>query len=75
MPTGTIRLYDPVKGFGFICPDSGINSEDVFVDRASLIAAGLPDLRAGQRVHYRYKKNHRGGRQVCEISLAPAFAA
>ena len=35
MATGTIKWFDPRKGFGFILPDGG--STDVFVHHSSIV--------------------------------------
>jgi len=45
---GTVKFYNPDKGFGFISRDQGGN--DVFVHASALRRAGVPDLAQGQRV-------------------------
>ena len=46
--TGTVKWYDPNKGFGFISPQDG--SKDVFVHATALERAGKPPLTEGQSV-------------------------
>jgi cold shock protein len=48
--TGTIKWFDPAKGYGFIQPDDG--SGEVFVHVSAVESAGHGDLREGQRVSY-----------------------
>lgn len=50
MPNGTVKFFSAAKGFGFITSDEG--GKDVFVPAASISAAGLSTLKAGQRVLY-----------------------
>ena len=45
---GTVKWYNPDKGFGFIAPQSG--GKDVFVHASALERAGLAPLREGQSV-------------------------
>jgi len=50
MATGTVKWFDPAKGFGFIEPEEG--GKDVFVHISAVEAAGLGSLTEGQRVSY-----------------------
>ena len=50
MPTGTVKWFNPDKGFGFIQPQDG--GKDVFVHITAVQAAGLRDLAEKQRVTY-----------------------
>ncbi len=50
MPTGTVKWFNPIKGFGFIQPDDG--SKDAFVHISAVERAGLSGLREGQKVEY-----------------------
>ncbi len=50
MATGTVKWFDPVKGYGFIKPDDG--SKDAFVHISAVERAGLSGLREGQKVNY-----------------------
>ena len=50
MPSGTVKWFNPVKGFGFIQPDDGSN--DAFVHISAVEQAGLTGLREGQKVEY-----------------------
>jgi CspA family cold shock protein len=46
--TGTVKWYNPDKGFGFITPQSG--GKDVFIHATVLERAGLGPLQEGQTV-------------------------
>ena len=50
MATGTVKWFNPTKGFGFIQPESG--DKDVFVHISALEQAGMSSLAEGQRVNY-----------------------
>ncbi len=50
MPTGTVKWFDPARGYGFIGPDDG--NVDVFVHISAVEEAGLNILTEGQKVEY-----------------------
>jgi CspA family cold shock protein len=50
MPLGTVKWFNPTKGFGFIQPDSG--GKDVFVHISAVQRAGMETLEEGQRLEF-----------------------
>lgn len=50
MAIGTVKWFDPAKGFGFIQPESG--DKDVFVHISAVEAAGMGTLTESQRISY-----------------------
>ncbi len=50
MATGTVKWFNPTKGYGFVQPDAGGN--DVFVHISAVERAGLSTLNEGQKVSY-----------------------
>ena len=60
MPTGTVKWFNPTKGFGFIQPEDG--TEDVFVHISAVEQAGLKELREGQKVSYELQLDPRKGK-------------
>jgi len=50
MATGTVKFFDPKRGFGFIAPDNG--EKDVFVHISAVERAGLGSLSDGQKISY-----------------------
>lgn len=65
--SGTVKWYNPAKGFGFIAVEDG--GKDVFVHRSALMRAGVPDLLEGQRVTVGVVQGQKG-REAASISLA-----
>jgi CspA family cold shock protein len=57
MATGTVKWFNPTKGFGFVQPEAG--GPDVFVHISAVEKAGLRSLNEGQRVEYELQ-NERG---------------
>jgi len=53
--TGTVKWFNPTKGFGFIQPDSG--GKDVFVHISAVEKAGLSNLNEGAKVSYEETSN------------------
>lgn len=50
MSVGTVKWFNPSKGFGFIKPEQG--GSDVFVHISAVEKAGMNDLAEGQRLSY-----------------------
>ncbi|MEJ0063172.1 MAG: cold-shock protein [Alphaproteobacteria bacterium] len=50
MATGTVKWFNPTKGYGFIQPDAG--GPDIFVHVSAVQAAGWDSLAEGQKVSY-----------------------
>jgi CspA family cold shock protein len=50
MATGTVKWFNPTKGFGFIQPDTG--GADVFVHISAVERAGLRTLNENQKISY-----------------------
>ena len=50
MAIGTVKWFNPTKGFGFIMPNDG--SKDVFVHISAVERAGLGSLNEGQKLSY-----------------------
>ena len=50
MASGTVKWFNPTKGYGFIQPASG--GKDVFVHISAVERAGLSTLNEGQQVEY-----------------------
>jgi CspA family cold shock protein len=52
---GTVKWFNPVKGYGFIQPDSG--GKDVFVHISAVEKAGFTELAEGAKVSYEVVAN------------------
>lgn len=66
MATGTVKWFDPTKGFGFIQPENGGN--DVFVHITAVQKAGLAGLNENARVEYELE-SQRGKTAAVNLKL------
>ena len=60
MPNGTVKWFNPTKGFGFIQPDSG--GADIFVHISAVERAGLISLNEGQKVSFDEERDPKKGK-------------
>jgi len=58
MTTGTVKWFNPTKGYGFIEPSDG--GKDAFVHISAVERAGLTGLREGQKVEYELVSGQNG---------------
>ena len=67
MTIGTVKFFNPSKGFGFIEPEDG--SKDAFVHISAVERAGLTGLSEGQRVQYELQDGDNGKSSAENLSL------
>jgi cold shock protein len=58
MTVGTVKWFNPTKGFGFIEPEDG--GKDAFVHKSAVERAGMTTLREGQKVEYELVPGEKG---------------
>lgn len=68
MPIGTVKWFNPTKGFGFIAPEDG--SKDAFVHISAVERAGLGTLVEGQKVSYELEPGRNGRMAAGNLALA-----
>lgn len=61
MPTGTVKFFNPIKGFGFISPSDGRG--DVFVHISAVERSGLSGLNEGDEVSFEIEQDRRTNKQ------------
>ena len=67
MADGTVKWFNPTKGYGFIQPEN--NSSDVFVHISAVERSGLSGLNEGQRVSYELVTGRNGKSAAENLSL------
>ena len=56
--SGTVKWFNPQKGFGFIQPSDG--SKDVFVHISAVERAGMKTLNEGQTISFELERGQQG---------------
>ncbi|HCB48274.1 MAG TPA: cold-shock protein [Chloroflexi bacterium] len=55
--TGTVKWFNPEKGYGFIARDAG---GDIFVHYSAIVGAGYRVLEEGERVSFSVGEGRKG---------------
>jgi CspA family cold shock protein len=71
MAIGTVKWFDPNRGYGFIRPEQG---EDVFVHISAVQASGLQTLQDDQAVEFDIQQGPKGP-QAANLRPLPARAS
>ena len=67
MATGTVKWFNPVKGYGFIEPEDG--GKDAFVHISAVERAGISSLNEGQKVSYELQEGQNGKTSAENLSV------
>ena len=68
MPTGTVKWYNPTKGFGFVAPEGG--GKDVFRHVSAVERAGRGDPQDGDRLSYDVEQGRDGRESAVNLRAA-----
>jgi len=68
MQKGTVKWFNPTKGYGFIKPADG--DKDVFVHISAVERAGLSTLNEGQTVEYELVTGRNGKTSAENLKVA-----
>ncbi len=68
MPSGTVKWFNPTKGYGFVAPDTG--GKDIFVHISAVQKAGLRTLNEGQKIHFDVEEQQNGRNAAVNLSAS-----
>jgi CspA family cold shock protein len=68
MPKGTVKWFNPTKGYGFVAPETG--GKDVFVHISAVQKAGMRSLNEGQKISFDIETQQNG--RSAAVNLARA---
>ena len=68
MPIGTVKWFDPRRGYGFIQPEDG--SQDVFVHISAVERSGMNNLHEGQRISFELERGNQGKTSAVNLQQA-----
>jgi CspA family cold shock protein len=66
MLKGTVKWFNPTKGYGFIAPDTG--GKDIFVHISAVQKAGLRSLSEGQKIGFEVEEQQNGRSAAVDLS-------
>ncbi|HWA79019.1 MAG TPA: cold-shock protein [Acetobacteraceae bacterium] len=66
MPKGTVKWFNPTKGYGFIAPDIG--GKDGFVHISAVQKAGMRSLSEGQKIGFEIEQQQNGRTAAVNLS-------
>lgn len=69
MKNGTVKWFNPDKGFGFICDDE--TGEDVFVHFSAINVDGFKTLNEGQKVTFETEPDPKNSDKMRAIDVTP----
>jgi len=67
MATGTVKWFNPSKGFGFIEQENG--GSDAFVHISAVERAGLSSLNEGQKISFDLQPGQNGKASAEDLKL------
>ena len=68
MSSGTVKWFNPTKGYGFIQRDDG--GRDVFVHISAVQRAGLTTLTEGQKVEFEMEEGRDGRQSAADLVVS-----
>ncbi len=68
MSIGTVKWFNPTKGYGFIQPDDG--SKDVFVHISAVEVSGIGNLQEGQKLSFDVERGQQGKSSAVNLKTA-----
>ena len=66
--TGTVKWFNPTKGYGFVAPDTG--GKDVFVHISAVQKAGMRSLNEGQKISFDVEQQQNGRAAAVNLTKA-----
>ncbi|MBQ8731560.1 MAG: cold-shock protein [Oscillospiraceae bacterium] len=69
MNTGTVKWFNPEKGFGFISNDNG--GDDVFVHFSAINIDGFKTLAEGQKVTFDTETDPKNSEKLRAVNVTP----
>lgn len=67
MNNGTVKWFNPEKGFGFISDNNG--GEDVFVHFSAIQSSGYKSLDEGQKVTFDIEQDPKNSRKLRAVNV------
>ena len=68
MSIGTVKWFNPTKGYGFIQPDDG--SKDVFVHISAVEQSWIGHLQEGQKLSFDVERGQQGKTSAVNLKSA-----